>query len=137
MYKRQIISYGKIVAVQIIVNGAGQSSARHIILLRKDPGSRQGTVSTDNYPVSYTHLDVYKRQHILQPVKDLFASRFFVSVGMMIDPAMMWEYAVPILILTLLVLSGQVDVYKRQFCRSVFRPQSALFRSRKHHKAGH
>lgn len=27
---------------------------------------------------------------------------------MMIDPAMMWEYAVPILILTLLVLSGQV-----------------------------
>ena len=23
--------------------------ARHIILLRKDPGSRQGTVSTDNY----------------------------------------------------------------------------------------
>lgn len=32
----------------------------------------------------------------------------FVSVGMMIDPAMMWEYAVPILILTLLVLSGQV-----------------------------
>ena len=25
----------------------------------------------------------------------------------------------------------------RTFCRSVFRPQSALFRSRKHHKAGH
>ena len=40
--------------------------------------------------------------------KDVFASIFFVSVGMMIDPAMMWEYAVPILTLTLLVLSGQV-----------------------------
>ena len=53
VYKRQvqgrIISYGKIGAVQIIVNGAGQSYARHIILLRKDTGSRQGTVSTDNY----------------------------------------------------------------------------------------
>lgn len=35
--------------------------------------------------------------HIVQPVKDLFASVFFVSVGMMIDPAMIWEYAVPVL----------------------------------------
>ena len=45
----RIITYGKIGAVQIIVNGAEQSYARHIIPLRKDPGSRQGTVSTDNY----------------------------------------------------------------------------------------
>lgn len=53
-------------------------------------------------------VEVEKISHIVQPVKDLFASIFFVSVGMMIDPTMMWEYAVPILILTLLVLSGQV-----------------------------
>ena len=53
-------------------------------------------------------VEAGKIAHIVQPVKDLFASIFFVSVGMMIDPAMMWEYAVPILILTLLVLSGQV-----------------------------
>ena len=53
-------------------------------------------------------VEAEKIAHIVQPVKDLFASIFFVSVGMMIDPAMMWEYAVPILILTLLVLSGQV-----------------------------
>ena len=53
-------------------------------------------------------VEAEKIVHIVQPVKDLFASIFFVSVGMMIDPAMMWEYAVPILILTLLVLSGQV-----------------------------
>ena len=46
--------------------------------------------------------------HIVQPVKDLFASVFFVSVGMMIDPAMIWEYAVPVFILTALVLCGQV-----------------------------
>ena len=30
-----------------------------------------------------------------------------------------------------------LPVDHRTFCRSVFRPQSALFRSRKHHKAGH
>ena len=43
-------------------------------------------------------VEAEKIVHIVQPVKDLFASIFFVSVGMMIDPAMMWEYAVPILI---------------------------------------
>ena len=53
-------------------------------------------------------VEAGKIAHIVQPIKDLFASIFFVSVGMMIDPAMMWEYAVPILTLTLLVLSGQV-----------------------------
>lgn len=44
---------------------------------------------------------------VVQPVKDLFAAIFFVSVGMMIDPAVIAEYIVPILILTLLVLCGQ------------------------------
>ena len=44
---------------------------------------------------------------IVQPVKDFFAAIFFVSVGMMIDPAVIAEYIVPIIILTLLVLAGQ------------------------------
>lgn len=44
---------------------------------------------------------------IVQPVKDLFGAIFFVSVGMMIDPALIAEYIVPILVLTLLVLVGQ------------------------------
>lgn len=45
---------------------------------------------------------------IVQPVKDLFGSIFFVSVGMMVDPVVIWQYALPILLLTLLVLVGQV-----------------------------
>lgn len=45
---------------------------------------------------------------IVQPVKDLFAAIFFVSVGMMIDLHIIWQYMVPILVLTLLVLAGQV-----------------------------
>ena len=32
-------------------------------------------------------VEAEKIAHIVQPVKDLFASIFFVSVGMMIDPA--------------------------------------------------
>lgn len=44
---------------------------------------------------------------VVQPVKDLFAAVFFVSVGMMIDPTVIRDYIVPILLLTLLVLAGQ------------------------------
>ena len=49
-----------------------------------------------------------KISEVVQPVKDLFSSIFFVSVGMMVEPAMIWEHALPILLLTLLVLGGQV-----------------------------
>ena len=42
------------------------------------------------------------------PLKDLFGAVFFVSVGMMVDPAMLVEYAFPILILTLIIIFGKV-----------------------------
>lgn len=48
-----------------------------------------------------------KTIRIVQPVKDLFGAIFFVSVGMMIDPALVVKYAMPILLLTVLVLAGQ------------------------------
>lgn len=44
---------------------------------------------------------------LVNPVKDLFGAIFFVSVGMMVDPAMIVEYAVPILVITLAVILGQ------------------------------
>lgn len=46
-------------------------------------------------------------EHLVKPVKDLFGAIFFVSVGMMVDPGMIVEYAVPILVITLAVLLGQ------------------------------
>lgn len=46
-------------------------------------------------------------ERLVKPVKDLFGAIFFVSVGMMVDPAMIVEYAVPIMVLTLAVLIGQ------------------------------
>ena len=45
---------------------------------------------------------------LVRPVKDLFGAIFFVSVGMMVDPAMIVKYAGPILAITLTVLVGQV-----------------------------
>lgn len=48
-----------------------------------------------------------KVEHLIKPVKDLFGAIFFVSVGMMIDPAAMVENAWPILWVTLLTLGGK------------------------------
>lgn len=39
--------------------------------------------------------------------EDLFGAVFFVSVGMMVDPAMIVEYALPIIVITLAVILGQ------------------------------
>ncbi len=47
-------------------------------------------------------------ENLLKPVKDLFGAIFFVSVGMMIDPSMLVEYWFPILLITVVVMVGQV-----------------------------
>ncbi|WP_455584924.1 cation:proton antiporter domain-containing protein [Bacteroides sp.] len=44
---------------------------------------------------------------LVKPVKDLFGAIFFVSVGMMVDPAMIGEYALPIFVITFAVIAGQ------------------------------
>jgi len=46
-------------------------------------------------------------ERLVKPVKDLFGAVFFVSVGMMVDPAMLMQYALPIIIVTLAVIGGQ------------------------------
>ena len=52
---------------------------------------------------SYGH----KIEHLLRPVKDLFAAIFFVSVGMLIDPSVLVEYSFPILIITVVTVIGK------------------------------
>ncbi|MBD9091480.1 MAG: sodium:proton antiporter [Bacteroides oleiciplenus] len=46
-------------------------------------------------------------ERLVKPVKDLFGAVFFVSVGMMVNPAMIVEYALPIIVITLAVILGQ------------------------------
>ncbi|TDO23325.1 transporter (CPA2 family) [Pedobacter duraquae] len=48
-----------------------------------------------------------KIEHLTKSVKDLFAAIFFVSVGMLIDPAILIDYALPILIITLATVLGK------------------------------
>ncbi|MEO7978198.1 cation:proton antiporter [Flavobacterium sp.] len=46
-------------------------------------------------------------EHLVKPVKDLFGAIFFVSVGMLIDPATLYEHALPVAILTIITIIGQ------------------------------
>lgn len=47
-------------------------------------------------------------EHLVTPCKDLFGAVFFVSVGLKVDPAMLAEYLVPIVVLTLATIIGKV-----------------------------
>ncbi|MDO4159599.1 MAG: cation:proton antiporter [Prevotellaceae bacterium] len=45
---------------------------------------------------------------LVEPVKNLFGAIFFVSVGMLVDPGVLIDYAFPIAMLVLTILLGQV-----------------------------
>ena len=51
---------------------------------------------------------IYKIETLMHPVRDLFSAVFFVSIGMLIDPALLAKYAVPILAITVVVVLGKV-----------------------------
>lgn len=44
---------------------------------------------------------------LVEPVKSLFGAIFFVSVGMLVDPQVLVEYAIPIVVITLTIILGQ------------------------------
>jgi monovalent cation:H+ antiporter-2, CPA2 family len=47
-------------------------------------------------------------ERLIQPIRDLFAAVFFVSVGMLVDPVALQQNIGPILILTMLLILGKV-----------------------------
>lgn len=53
-------------------------------------------------------VEAEKIEHLVQPVKNIFGSIFFVSVGMMIDPNLLVRYWLPITIITFVVIIGQI-----------------------------
>ena len=52
-------------------------------------------------------IEAEKIIKLVEPVKNLFGAIFFVSVGMLVDPKIIVEYAVPILALVCTILVGQ------------------------------
>ncbi len=49
-----------------------------------------------------------KIEHLIKPVKDLFAAVFFVSVGMLIDPKALAEHWVAVVVITLITIVGKL-----------------------------
>jgi CPA2 family monovalent cation:H+ antiporter-2 len=47
-------------------------------------------------------------EHLVQPVRDVFAAIFFVSVGMLIDPALVAQHWLPVLLMTAAVIVGNI-----------------------------
>ena len=88
-----IVSLGLCLGMVMIATKAGFSSALGAFVM--------GSILAET-------IDAEHIEHIVKPVKDLFGAIFFVSVGMLIDPVLLWEYKIPILILTLVVMVGQI-----------------------------
>jgi len=51
---------------------------------------------------------IHKIEELTAPVRDMFSAIFFVTIGMLINPHMLVEYAWPIVLLSLLVIAGKV-----------------------------
>ena len=52
-------------------------------------------------------IEAERIEKLVEPVKNLFGAVFFVSVGMLVDPKILVEYAVPIICLVLTIIIGQ------------------------------
>ena len=53
-------------------------------------------------------VEAEKIEHLVSPVKDLFGAIFFVSVGMMVDVALIATYIIPILCIIVAIMLGHI-----------------------------
>ncbi len=49
----------------------------------------------------------HRIEKLIEPIKNLFAAVFFVSVGMLIDPKVLWDYGPEVLLITTLTIGGK------------------------------
>lgn len=88
-----IVSLGVCFGMVILANALGFSSALGAFL----SGSLlAGTVHVERI------------EHLTKGVKDLFGAVFFLSVGMLVNPETLVEYAVPIIVITLVTIFGKL-----------------------------
>lgn len=53
---------------------------------------------------------IHRIEGLMAPLKDLFGAIFFVSIGMLIDPNIMWEYKGTIVFLSLVTIFGKIFI---------------------------
>ncbi len=52
--------------------------------------------------------EIHRIENIIEPVRDMFSAVFFVAIGLMIDPKVLSQYWLPILVITLAVVIGKI-----------------------------
>ncbi len=88
-----ILSVGLCLGMVLLAVGTGFSSALGAFVM--------GSLLAET-------LEAERIEQLVQPIKNVFGSIFFVSVGMMINPVQLAEYWLPILIITFVVTLGQI-----------------------------
>tara|TARA_B100000579_G_scaffold57945_1_gene41513 strand:+ start:443 stop:2482 length:2040 start_codon:yes stop_codon:yes gene_type:complete len=51
---------------------------------------------------------IQRIESLVEPVRDLFTAVFFVAIGLLVDPVLLWEHIVPIAGVSIVVIVGQV-----------------------------
>lgn len=88
-----IISLGLCLSMVVLANYVGFSSALGAFIM--------GSILAET-------IEVKAIEKVTQPIRDLFGAVFFVSVGMLVDPTILAGYWLPILIITIVVIIGQI-----------------------------
>jgi CPA2 family monovalent cation:H+ antiporter-2 len=88
-----IFTIGLCLGMVLLAIGAGFSSALGAFVM--------GSVLAET-------IEAERIEHLVLPIKNVFGSIFFVSVGMMINPELLLQYWLPIVIITLTVIIGQI-----------------------------
>jgi len=62
----------------------------------------------------------------MAPIRDMFTAIFFVSVGMLLDPRLLADFAWPIAVVTLVTIAGKFASYAFATLLTGYGPQTAL-----------
>lgn len=87
-----IIALGLCCAMAVISTQAGFSSAFGAFVM--------GSILAET-------VEAERIVRLVEPVKNLFGAVFFVSVGMLVQPQIIVDYALPILLLVITIIAGQ------------------------------
>lgn len=88
-----IFAIGMCLGMVLLAIGAGFSSALGAFVM--------GSVLAET-------VEAERIEHLVQPIKNVFGAIFFVSVGMMINPELLLKYWLPIVVITIVVIVGQI-----------------------------
>src|SRR5438445_8040425 len=51
--------------------------------------------------------EIHRIEILTEPIRDMFSAVFFVAIGLLIDPRLLWQYWLPVTVITIAVVLGQ------------------------------